>query len=107
MLYFSDLLSIQLQFELPVKVNIISRVVPDQPWYFTFGLSILMVCIYMCHSYSMSEATEGGHLRRLFECIFVRNIVTVTFRKMSFQLEFWKIANQLISRKPKGGRLNV
>ena len=44
------------------------------------------------NSYSRSEETEGGPMRRLFGSLSVRNIV-----KMSVQLEFWKILNQRLT----------
>ena len=89
------------------------------PTFFYCGSASFMIKYFSkknCRSkkllYSRSEATEGGHIRRLFllkersdggctisrfleVCLSVRNIVAVTFRKMSYHSEFWKISNQI------------
>ena len=62
-------------------------------WYFGFVRHISWIYTYMLLLKERSDG--GGSISRLFECMSVRNIVTVTFRKMSFQLEFWKISNQI------------
>ena len=86
-----------------------------QEWSLTFALILPPVWIYYWYSYSRSEATEEVLSRGYLNvCLSVRNIVTVTFIKMSFQLEFLKISNQIatfdlsrISRTSEGGRPNA